>query len=226
VARGTRNAKSLKKSFMNTIAPQELSDFDFTKLQGQYQAQFGIIMNKQVLLLFEAQRIASQKQIALLEKKLIEHTEMLNNNFGAVDIQHGKYITAIEKATNVIENKKGQIITENPKVIKEHNRKYWIICTLILLLSIIGAYLYNDYHNSQVEYQKVTNTLNSYPKIYKFQLLAQNVKIVANPNGKAGEFLELTLQKEGEGAKVGANYIDDPKEKRILVPLHFSKEPL
>ncbi len=209
---------------MNTIAPQELSDLDFTKLQGQYQAQFGIIMNKQVLLLFEAQRIASQKQIALLEKKLIEHTEMLNNNFGAVDVQHGKYITAIEKATNVIENKKGQIITENPKVVTEHNRKYWIICTLVFLLSCLGAFMYDRYHERQEEYRKITNAVINYPQIYKFAILAQEGKILVNPDGREGEFLRLTIPKKGVGAEAGKNYIYDKENERILVPLHFSKQ--
>jgi hypothetical protein len=86
--------------------------------------------------------------------------------------------------------------------------------------------VYEYHQNRQEEYQKITNALNAYPNIQKFQILAQQGTIESNPDGRVGEFLILTAPKKGEGAPAGKSYIYDEKSETILVPLHYSKRPL
>lgn len=223
---------------MNTVTPQKLSDTDFTRLQGQYQAQFGITMNKQVLLLFEAQKTAHLQELELIQNlyqqqrqenaaQYQKQIEVLNHKINQDKLQHEKYTDAIKKAVVAISNQKGAIITENPEVVIKHNlSKYGIICSLILLLGILIAFMYDHYQNRQEEYKKITNALNDYPNIYKFQILAQQGNIKSNPDGRVGEFLVLTAPAKGEGTQAGKNYIYDPENEKVLVPLHFSKKPL
>ncbi len=221
---------------MNTIAPQELSDLDFTKLQGQYQAEFGITMNKQVLLLFEMQKVAHRKELesnqnlyeqqkqesALLHQK---QNEKFDQKMRQEELHHQKYTDSLDKAVVAIGKQKGAIITENPKVVVKHNlTKYGIICLTIFLLSCLGAFIYDRYYQRQEEYRKITNTLINYPKIYKYDILFQNATIETNPDGREGEFLILTIPEEGESTQAGKHYIYDNKKDRVLVPLHFSKE--
>lgn len=221
---------------MNT-APKDLSEDEFKKLQGHYQAQFGITMNKQVLLLFEAQRTAHLQELALIQnlyqqqkQENAAHSqkqmEVLNQKINQDKQQHQKYTDAIERAVVAIGNQKGAIITDNPKVVLHNNlSKYGMIGLVLLLLSSLGAFIYDRYYDRQEEYRKITNTLIAYPKIYKFEYLAQKASIVANPDKWEGEYLELTTPKKGEDTQVGKHYIYDQKNERVLVPLHFSKTP-
>lgn len=221
---------------MNT-ALKELSEDEFKKLQGHYQAQFGITMNKQVLLLFEAQKTAHLQELDLIQNlyqqqrqenaaQYQKQIEILNQKISQDKLQHEKYTDAIEKAVVAIGKQKGAIITDNPKVIVKNNlTKYGIICSLILLLSVLGAFMYDHYQDRQEEYRKITNTLIAYPKIYKFELLARSASIIANPDGREGEYLELTTPEKGEDTQAGKHYIYDKKNERVLVPLHFSKTP-
>jgi hypothetical protein len=222
------------------IAPKEISEDEFKKLQGQYQAQFGITMNKQVLLLFETQKTAHLQELDLIQKLYQQQREesaalyqeqikVLNQKINQDKQQHEKYTNAIEKAVVAIGKQKGAIITENPEVVVKNNRsKYGImfgtICSLILLLSCLGAFMYDRYHERQEEYRKITNALIDYPQIYKFGILAQNATIETNPDGREGEYLILTIPKKGAWAEAGKHYIYDKKNERILVPLHFSKQ--
>lgn len=221
---------------MNT-APKELSEENFKKLQGQYQAQYGITMNKQVLLLFETQKAAHLQELNLIQHLYQqqknenatlyqEQIEVLNQKINQDKQQHKNYTDAIKEAVAAIGKQKGAIITENPDVVIKNNlTKYGIICTLILLLSCLGAFIYERSNERQEEYRKITNTLIAYPKIYKFQLLAQNATIEANPDDWEGEYLVLTTPEKGKDYLVGKHYIYDKKKERVLVPLHFSKTP-
>jgi hypothetical protein len=223
------------------ITPKELSEEEFKKLQGQYQARFGITMNKQVLLLFEAQNTAHLQEIELI-KNLFEQQrqenatmyqkqiEVLNQKIREDREQHEKHIAVMEDAVVAIGKQKGAIITENPEVMavvaKNNLSKYKIICSLIFFLSVLGVFVYEYHQTRQEKYQKITNALNTYPNIQKFQILAQRGTIESNPDGKFGEFLILTAPKKGEGAEAGKCYIYDQENERILVPLHYSKKPL
>ena len=220
---------------MMNIPIKELSEDEFKKMQGLYQAQFGITMNKQVLLLFEAQKNAHLQELELIQNLYQqqkeenvalyqEQIEVLNQKINQDKLQHENYTASIEKAVVAIGNQKGAIITENPLVIVEHNRKYWIFFYLILLLSSLGTFMYDRYYERQEEYRKITNALIDYSQIYKFTILAQNASIETNPDGWEGEYIELTIPKKGEVILAGKHYIYDPKNERILVPLHFSKE--
>ena len=222
---------------MMNIPIKELSEDEFKKMQGLYQAQFGITMNKQVILLFEAQKNAHLQELELIQNlyqqqqrenaaQYQKQMEVLNQKINQDKQQHENYTASIERAVVVIGKQKGAIITENPLVIVEHNRKYWIFFYLILLLSSFGAFMYDRYYDRQEEYKKIINTLNVYPKIYKFDYLAQKASIVANPDDWEGEYLVLTVPKKGEDIVAGKHYIYDQKNERILVPLHFSKTPL
>jgi len=222
---------------MNT-APKELSEDEFKKLQGHYQAQFGITMNKQVLLLFETQKMAHLQELELIQHlyqqqrqenatQYQKQIEVLNQKINQDKQQHEKYTDAIEKAVVAIGKQKGAIITENPKVIVDNNiSKYGIICSAILLLAFFLGFMYNYYQERQVEYQKITDALNTYSNIHKFQILAQQGNIESNPDGRVGEFLILTAPKKGEGAQAGKSYIYDEKSETVLVPLHYNKRPL
>lgn len=222
-------------------APKELSEDEFKKLQGQYQAQFGITMNKQVLLLFEAQNTAHLQELALIQKlyeqqrqeiaaQYEKQIEVLNQKINQDREQHEKYTDEIKKAVVAIGKQKGAIVTDNPEVMavvaKNNLSKYKIICSLIFFLSVLGVFVYEYHQNRQEEYQKITNALDTYPNIQKFQILAQRGTIESNPDGKVGEFLILTAPKKGEGAEAGKCYIYDQENERILVPLHYSKKPL
>ena len=223
------------------IAPKELSEEEFKKLQGQYQARFGITMNKQVLLLFEAQNTAHLQEIELI-KNLFEQQrqenatmyqkqiEVLNQKIREDREQHEKHIAVMEDAVVAIGKQKGAIITENPEVmavvVKSNLSKYKIICSATLLLVFFLGLMYNYYQERQEEYQKITDALNAFPNIHKFQILARQGTIESNPDGKVGEFLILTSPKKGEGAEAGKCYIYDQENERILVPLHYSKRPL
>lgn len=223
---------------MNT-APKELSEDEFKKLQGHYQARFGITMNKQVLLLFEAQNTAHLQEIELI-KNLFEQQrqenatmyqkqiEVLNQKIREDREQHEKHIAVMEDAVVAIGKQKGAIITENPEVmaivVKSNLSKYKIICSATLLLVFFLGLMYNYYQERQEEYRKITNALITYPKIYKFDYLAQYATIETNPDGREGEYLILTIPKKGALAEAGKHYIYDQKNERILVPLHFSKE--
>ena len=224
------------------VAPKELSEDEFKKLQGQYQAQFGITMNKQVLLLFEAQKMAHLQELELIQKlyeqqrqeiaaQYEKQIEVLNQKISQDREQHEKYTDAIEKAVVAIGKQKGAIITENPEVVLKHNRsKYGImfgtVCSLILLLSILIAFIYNGYRNDQDEYKKINTALTRFPKIYKFGLLSQHATIVLNPDEYTGEYLEFTLPKKNENSNIGKHYILDEDDNRVLIPLHFSKTAL
>ena len=224
------------------VAPKELSEDEFKKLQGQYQAQFGITMNKQVLLLFEAQKMAHLQELELIQKlyeqqrqeiaaQYEKQIEVLNQKISQDREQHEKYTDAIEKAVVAIGKQKGAIITENPEVVLKHNRsKYGImfgtVCSLILLLSILIAFIYNGYRNDQDEYKKINTALTRFPKIYKFGLLAKYGTILRNPDEHKGEYLEFTLSKKGEVDVIGKNYIYDKDDDRVLIPLHFSDTPI
>ena len=235
---------------MNTTAPQELSDTDLTKLQGLYQAQFGITMNKQVILLFEAQKKASLEQMNILEKKQVDHTKMLHDNFErlyqknedkynqqiklltdkieADKIQHLNYTDAVQKATKVIESRKGQIVTDNPKVALWGNfSKYGFICLAFVIPAVMLINLAYSYYIQQAAYQRITKTLKDYPAIYKYQLLCREGTLVVNPSQAkfVGEFLALTIPKKDEKVKVGVNYYFDKTNDRILVPLSLDKNP-
>ena len=221
---------------MNT-AIKELSEDEFKKLQGLYQAQFGITMNKQVLLLFEAQKNAHLQELELIQNLFQQQKkenaalyqkqiEVLNQKINQDKQQHENYTASIERAVVAIGNQKGAIITDNPKVVVHNNvSKYGIIGLVLLLLSGLGAFTYDHYYDRQEEYRKITNTLIAYPKIYKFEYLAQKASIVANPDEREGEYIELTVPKQGEEMVAGKHYIYDQKNERILVPLHFSKTP-
>lgn len=225
---------------MNT-APKELSEDEFKKLQGQYQAQFGITMNKQVLLLFEAQKMAHLQELELIQKlyeqqrqeiaaQYEKQIEVLNQKISQDRVQHEKYTDEIKKAVVAIGKQKGAIITENPKVVevvgKNNLIKYGIICSSLLLFSCLIAFMYNGYRNDQDEYEKINTALTRFPKIYKFGLLVQHATIRINPDEYIGEYLEFTLPKKNETNSIGKHYIIDEDDDRILIPLHFSKTPL
>ena len=223
---------------MNT-APKELSEDEFKKLQGHYQAQFGITMNKQVLLLFETQKANHAEELKLIQALYVEQKEeiatqyqkqieVLEKKIRQDELQHEKHINAIEKAVVAIGKQKGAIITENPEVmavvVKNNLIKYRSIGIAIVLVVAMGLWTYDRYHDRQEEYRKITNALISYPQIYKFDILAQNGVIESNPDGREGEFLVLTIPEKGI-ALAGKNYIYDKENERVLVPLHFSKIP-
>ena len=225
---------------MNT-APKELSEDEFKKLQGQYQAQFGITMNKQVLLLFEMQKAAHLQELELIQQLYeqqrqeiaVQHEkqiEVLNQKISQDRVQHEKYTDEIKKAVVAIGKQKGAIITENPKVVEvvEKNNliKYGIICSSLLLFSCLIAFMYNGYRNDQDEYKKINTALTRFPKIYKFGLLAKYGTILRNPDEHKGEYLEFTLSKKGEVDVIGKNYIYDKDDDRVLIPLHFSDTPI
>jgi hypothetical protein len=226
---------------MNT-GLKELSEDEFKKLQGQYQVQFGIIMNKQVLLLFEAQKMAHLQELELIQNlyqqqrqenavQYQKQIEVLNQKISQDRQQHENYTSAIEKAVVAIGKQKGAIITENPEVVVKYNRsKYGImfgtVCSLILLLSILIAFLYNDYRNDQDEYKKIKAAITRFPQIYKFGVLAQHGTIRLNPDEYTGEYLEFTLPPKGGNSSIGKHYILDKDDNRVLIPLHFSKKAL
>ena len=111
---------------MMNIASKELSEDEFKKLQGFYQAQFGITMNKQVLLLFETQKTAHLQELELIQNLYQqqkeenaalyqEQIEVLNLKINQDKEQHEKYTDAIEKVVVAIGKQKGAIIGNSLK---------------------------------------------------------------------------------------------------------------
>ncbi|MCU0467527.1 MAG: hypothetical protein MUF58_02920 [Arcicella sp.] len=212
-------------------APKELSEDDFKKLQGQYQAQYGINMNKQVVLLFEMQKAAHLQEINLIQSLYQQQKqenatmhqkqmELLNQKTNQDKQQHEKYIEGIDKAVLAIGKQKGAIITDNPKVVLQHNlSKYGIICSFLLLC--VGAFFYAFYYKPLEKYKKEANLSIQYPAIVNYKILAKEGEIQVSPNGR--KFLVLTLPQKGAKALAGKNYEYDQKKKRILVPLNANK---
>ncbi|MCU0467453.1 MAG: hypothetical protein MUF58_02545 [Arcicella sp.] len=218
--------------------PNELSENDFLKLQGQYQARYGIIMNKQVILIFVMIEEMHKKALELItqfyQKQLLEQeahhqkqVQQLNQIINQYKQQHEIYTDEIKKAAVAISKQKGAVITENPDVVIKHNRsKYGIIGFVIIIIVAMGLWTYDRYRNELQEYKAIKKALIETPKIYKLHYLARDGNILLNPDKFTGEYLELTPPKEGEDAVAGKNYYFDKDDNRVLVPLHFSKTPL